>query len=393
MSRAAATHRNIVSVSWGDHLTFGERDGQLRTPGAVASRLAVWRDELGGGSIHWRMLRTRIPGRFQRARGRRHWIDRARRLGWDDFDVVPGLARQVGLRAYLYVALFDEGWPLAPPRVRAVSHHNARYGRDVAWQSDFSRSHPEYMVVDRAGRTRQQGVLSLAYPEVRAHFRQRFLDAITATEFDGLFVCLRSQSKPARFGDQYGFNKPACLEFKTRYGTDPRSEPFDLRAWRQHLGSYLTIFFRELRVALRVVGRRLAVGVPRGDVLGPPLGNAELQWRTWVAEGTLDELVVNQNSSRCPSMWHELWPMHRGIGYVQNYLDSSQMVTLRTQLAEDYSPVCQPSHTRLSVARQWKARPLAEEHSLLEQPVVAGLVFSSFRFDNPAAVARDDWRA
>lgn len=30
------THRNVVSVSWGDHLDFGEGDGRLDTPEKLA---------------------------------------------------------------------------------------------------------------------------------------------------------------------------------------------------------------------------------------------------------------------------------------------------------------------------------------------------------------------
>ena len=394
MAITLAPRRNIVNVSWSDHLTFGEGDGRLATPDAMARRLVVWRDRLGAAAIHWRMLRSRIPHRLQTARGRRHWmIKQSRGIDWDDSAVVPGLAHRAGLCAYLYVSLFDEGWPLARPTVRAVSHHNAMHGRDVAWQSEFSRDHPEYLVVDQAGRRRQQGVLSLAYPEVRAHFLQRIVGAIAQTDFDGVFVCLRSQSKPALFGDELGFNEPACRDFQARHGVEPRSQPFDLGAWRRHLGGYLTTLLRELRVALRAEDRRLAVGAPRGDVLGPPLGNAELQWRVWVEDDLLDELVVNQNSSQCPSMWHQLWPMHRGSGYIQNYRDGSGMPALRNQLATDYGPVCQRSRTRLYVARQWSRRSSAQERALLAQPAVDGLVFSSFRFDNPAAIAQGDWRA
>ena len=379
------------AVSWGDHLTFGERDGQLRTPGAVASRLAVlarrtgcWLDSLADAT-------HADPWALPEGAGA-------------DGTGSTGPAGSAGMTLTSFRASRVR-WACAPIfmwrcSTKAGLLHRPASGRSAITTRGTVATLPgkatsaavipsTWWWTARDGRGSRESCRSLI-PRCVPISASASLAPSRATEFDGLFVCLRSQLKPARFGDQYGFNKPACLEFKTRYGTDPRSEPFDLRAWRQHLGSYLTVFFRELRVALRVVGRRLAGGVPRGDVLGPPLSNAELQWRTWVAEGTLDELVVNQNSSRCPSMWHELWPMHRGIGYVQNYLNSSQMVTLRTQLAEDYSPVCQPSHTRLSVARQWKARSLAEEHSLLEQPVVAGLVFSSFRFDNPAAVARDD---
>ena len=41
---------NIVSVSWGDHLSFGEGDGRLDTPEKLRRRMPVWRDELGAGS-------------------------------------------------------------------------------------------------------------------------------------------------------------------------------------------------------------------------------------------------------------------------------------------------------------------------------------------------------
>ena len=43
-------HADIVSVSWGDHLTFGEGDGRLGTPEALGLRLAVWRDDLGAAA-------------------------------------------------------------------------------------------------------------------------------------------------------------------------------------------------------------------------------------------------------------------------------------------------------------------------------------------------------
>ncbi len=214
----AADQRNIVSVSWADHLTFGEGDGRLATPEAVARRMERWRGDLGAGIVHWRLLRARIPGRFYAARGRRHPTQsRSRDLDWDELEHVPRLAHQAGLKAYLYVSLFDEGWPLAPKRVREVSYHNAMHGRHVAWQSEFSRRHPEFTVTARDG-TRQPGVLCLAYPEVRAHFRARFLGLLAGREFDGLFVCLRSQSRPASFGDQFGFDEPVRRDFLARYG-------------------------------------------------------------------------------------------------------------------------------------------------------------------------------
>ena len=266
-------------------------------------------------------LRTRIPGRFFAARGWRHPSQAAAaRVTWDDFEAVPRLARDAGLEPWLYVSVFDEGFPLAPARERRSSHHNAMHGQHVAWQSDLTRRHPEWLTVDRSGRVRQAGVVCLAYPEARRAFVERWTRLLDGTGFAGLFVCLRSQSRPAAHGDEFGFNEPVRIDYQMRYGRDIAREDFDVAAWRDLLGSYLTALIAGTREALRRTGRRLAVGAPQGDVLGPPLGNATLAWRDWIARGLLDALVVGQNSSQCPSMWHPLWPMHRGTGYVQDYL-------------------------------------------------------------------------
>jgi hypothetical protein len=153
------------------------------------------------------------------------------------------------------------------------------------------------------------------------------------------------------------------------------------------------MFLAELRQALTHEGIRLAVGVARGDVLGPPLGNTTLQWRDWVKKELVDELIINQNSSQCPSMWHQLWPMHRGYGYLQNYLDGHNMPPLSEQLSSDYGPILENSPVNLYVARQWDERSEVQEKTMLSYTLVKGLVFNSFRFDNPGAVARGDWRA
>jgi hypothetical protein len=385
---------NIVSVSWSDHLSFGEGDGRLDAPERVRRRMTAWRDELGAAALHWRMLRSRIDGTYMAAPGYRHPSDTAAgAVGWNDFEVVPALARDAGLSPWLYVTVFDEGWPLAPEDVRRVSYHNEMHGQHVAWQSHLSRNHPEWLVTDRAGRERQQGVVSLAYPEARRAFIERWTGLIAPTAFDGLFVCLRSQSRPADSADQFGFNEPARRDFLERYGVDVTREPFDLLAWRTMLGSYLTALMRELRLALGNMGKRLAIGCARGDVLGPPLGNATLPWPDWVRLGLVDRLIINQSSSQCPSMWHQLWPMHRGSGYVQNYLDGRGMPPLDEQLASTYAPVLAGSATELFVARQWCEPSPTRDAALAARPGVTGLVHGSFRHDNPEAVRRNDWRA
>jgi hypothetical protein len=391
---AASVRRNIVSVSWGDHLIFGEGDGRLHTIAALGRRMQKWREELKAGTIHWRCTRDRIKGRFYSANGYKHFFKTIKhKIDWDDFEIVPELAHKQGIRAFLYMSLFDEGWPLLPKKVRQTSYHNQMHCQHVSWQSDFSSQHPQYAVVDRTLRNRQWGVLCLGYPEVRKHLIRRYLRLLRKGNFDGLFVCLRSQSRPAERADQYGFNDPVQREYLKRHAIDIRNEDFDLESWRDLLGEYLTRFLRELRKVLSTEQLYLAVGVPRGTILGPPMGNTTLQWPIWVSEGIIDQLIIDQNSSQCPSMWHDLWPMHRGQGYIQNYLNGSGMQSLDEDLVHLYRPVLCQKSTKLYLARQWHERSEKKEKELLGIPWVEGLVFSSFRHDNPKPIRRNNWYA
>ena len=129
------------------------------------------------------------------------------------------------------------------------------------------------------------------------------------------------------------------------------------------------------------------------DRIGPPLGNIPLQWHKWIKDDLIDELIINQSSCKCPSMWHKLWPMHNGSGYIQNYTDGVNLPPLNKQLKESYLPTITENRTKLYVARQWNQRSTKEESELLNEPSVSGLVFSSFRFDNAKAVTRDNWIA
>ena len=386
--------RNIVSVSWTDHLVFGEADGRLAAFQALNRRMEKWREELNAAIIHWRCTRDRIRGRFYAGKGYQHFFKANKSdINWDDFEVLPEMARRHDMQVFLYVTLFDEGWGLLPKKVRGESYHNKMHCQHVGWQSDFSRQNPQYAVADRALRNHQWGVLCLGYPEVRKHLIRRYLRLLRMGNFDGLFVCLRSQSRPADYADQYGFNDPVSKEYLKRYGIDLRAQDFDLQRWRDLLGEYLTRFLRELRETLGAKQMLLSVGVPRGSVLGPPMGNTTLQWPLWVQEGLVDQLIIDQNSSQCPSMWHALWPMHRGYGYLQNYLDGRGMRSLEEDIVNTYAPITDGENTALYVARQWQQRSATKEKELLGLPGVDGLVFSSFRHDNPGPIRRNNWSA
>jgi hypothetical protein len=354
-----------------------------------------WREDLGATTLHWREVRTRRDhARYSASPGNpRTQERRIREIDWDDFAAVPRLAHERGMRAELYISVLDEGRPLLSRRERERSFHNAMHGQHVTWQTTFSRDHPDYAVVDRAGETRQWGVLCFGYPAVREEFRRRIRAYVTGYDWDGVFLCLRTQARPAVFADQFGFNPPVREAMRERHGVDILTQDFDLDAWRALQGAFFTDFLRELRGDLQPLGIGLSVGVPRGDIIGPPVGNWEIAWRQWAREGLIDALVVDQNSSQCPSMWHQLWPMHRGYGYRQNPLDDLNLPPLADALRDDYGPVVRDAGIDLYVARQWQSRLHDEECALRAIPSVRGLAFSTFRHDNPGAIARGDFRA
>ena len=136
---------NIANCSWGDHVVFGEGDGLLRTVESLERRMDAWVEELGADTVHWRQGRTGHDDVYQAARG---YGGKKRQLyppiTWDDFEVVPRLARERGMRAYAYVSLLDQGHPLAPKAEREVSHHNPYHGKNFARMSRLIKEHPEY---------------------------------------------------------------------------------------------------------------------------------------------------------------------------------------------------------------------------------------------------------
>ena len=126
---------NIASVSWPDHLVFGEGDGRLATVDALARRMDRWRDELGATTLHWREVRTRRDhAHYYASPGNpRTQEQRIREIDWDDFAVVPRLAHERGMRAELYVSVLDEGRPLPSAGAgKELPQRDARPARHLA---------------------------------------------------------------------------------------------------------------------------------------------------------------------------------------------------------------------------------------------------------------------
>ncbi len=184
-------------------------------------------------------------------------------------------------------------------------------GRNWPWpyQATYLHEHPEALTIDREG-NKYWMVREYAYPEARASKVEEFVHMAKAFGLRRFVADMRSEANqmqdPADKADRFGFNEPVVQDMKRLYDVDILTDPrFDVDApgfdphdpmvenWRVLRGGYLTQFFRELRQALREVDPNIKLAVTlSGDYIGPPLGNWKLDWRTWVDEGLVDEIVA-----------------------------------------------------------------------------------------------------
>ena len=58
---------------------------------------------------------------------------------------------------------------------------------------------------------------------------------------------------------------------------------------------------------------------------------------------------------------------------------------------DHYEKYIKNSKTKLFIARQWDAISPVEESELLTNPIVSGLVYSTFRYDNSGPGANSNW--
>ena len=224
----STTNRNIMSVSWGDHLEAWDGDDALDRPNRILRCAERWRREFGAGTIYWREMMSwskfRICFTAPGAPPRRVFEDYERK-GYDEHELITTKLKEMGYKVYMYATMFDEGYPLS----------ERWQGGTFGWQSQFTMANPEYLARDREGRP-HYGVMEYAYPDVRRYTIRRILSVLGNYDFDGVFVCTRSQSKPAVHGDQFGFNAPVVEEYERRYGVDIMRRNFELEPWRRLRG-------------------------------------------------------------------------------------------------------------------------------------------------------------
>jgi hypothetical protein len=313
---ADSTNRfeNYVVPSWGDIVwLYGPgTDPAMDTPQALETMFKHWKAR-GLTGIHLRTdLKQLEPSMIRRNPPRKrdpkydviwNYIDEVSER-FDVHEYGAKLSQRVGFdfwawHPYIYSdgAPEDAGSP-GPGRIWPWSYVDA-----------YTYNHQEIVTVNRKG-TKYWMVREFAYPGARASKVAEFVHMARKYHLKNFIACMRSESSqvqaPPDKADRYGFNAPVVADMKRVYQvdilTDPRFDvdsatfnPLDpmVEKWHELRGSYVTQFYRELRQALKEVdpGIKLAVTLS-GDHVGPPLGNWRLDWRTWVDEGLIDEIVT-----------------------------------------------------------------------------------------------------
>ena len=378
------TGQNIANVSWGDHIEWGSGDARLSTPDEIARSVERWVERDRAARIHFREHDYyRRHGHLPRPTPRNEVFEA--RLGFDENAEIIRRGHEAGVPVYLYITVYDELW--------LATEWTWPWDHGTGWQSNYVRDHPDHVLVDAEGRERLWGVLDYNAPEARAFRVEVIRELLDEHDWDGVFVCTRSQSKPARFGDQFGYNEPSLSLYRERHGGDPREAGADLPAWRRVRGEGLTQLLRDVRALTERYGKRLAVGIPRGDHMGPPIGNMHLDWRTWAQERLVDSLIVGQISEICPSAWVHLWPEHPVADHLVDPVRSVGLRPLAEDLDEHFGPAASAAGVELFLSRLHdNPDPGLEARLVAEHPHLTGIQYSTFRRDLAEAAAELPWR-
>ena len=308
-----ASPKNTVVPSWGDYVVaFGPgTDPAMDSPEAVRNMIRHWQGR-GYTGIYLRTDLVQLDPSMIR---RNPVVQPNPRLAllWKNIDDVMASfdAHRVGQQ--FAEPLGFEFWAWHPHLYSDGAPEQAGEpgpGRMVPWSygGAYAYQHPETVTIDRKGNKLWMAP-EYAYPGARAAKIAEFVHIAKNSGVKRFLACMRSevlqlQDAPYK-ADQYGFNEPVVREMARRYGvdilTDPRfdvdREDFDLHDpmvenWRNLRGQYVTQLYRELRQALRGVDPQIRLAVTlSGDHVGPPLGNWRLDWRTWVDEGLVDEII------------------------------------------------------------------------------------------------------
>jgi hypothetical protein len=353
----------VIVVSWGDIIGNSKYPGaaQLDTPDRVRLAAKAWKEH-GVDKVlfrvdDWRYLL--FHHLYMPDGGPYESYLKTMRKAWETgvMEAAFKASRDAGIEVHMWISIIDEGAD------RAVFYDDVE---EFPWQAKFVAAHPEMQSCDRSltesGRKYHAGVLEFAYPEVRAFVLEQIVAFADKLPIDGIFLSFRSHSPPPEHADQFGFNRPVVEEYQKRYGKNILRQNFDLEKWRSLRGEYLTQFLREVRAYADKRKVKVSLGVPQGEHAGPPVGNIELQWRTWVKEKLIDDLIVGHHTLQRATYTNRY---QRGWGYVQDQDEKIGLPPIEVSLERDYGPACREAGVKLYVDL-----PLGNFHRIYRDPTL-----------------------
>ncbi|MEM7125313.1 MAG: family 10 glycosylhydrolase [Chloroflexota bacterium] len=160
----------------------------------------------------------------------------------------------------------------------------------------FAANHPEYRSLTRSrAYTLNPGedvYLSPAFPEVRTHQVQNFLDTLAATQGDGIQVEFVLGNEDENGVVPYGYEDRVVAEFREKTGKDAFALSNDDPEWMQFRADYVTLFLSELRAAVKEASADAVFSTTM--ITGEPDDYLKLlhDWPAWIEQGLLDELYI-----------------------------------------------------------------------------------------------------
>ncbi|MBN2457160.1 MAG: HEAT repeat domain-containing protein [Sedimentisphaerales bacterium] len=217
-------------------------------------------------------------------------------------------AQANGIQFWGTTALYDYGG-------KAECGAGGSRGMGSFWGYDpWLLEHPEYCLWDRAHITYMTGIIEYGNPEVRKEYVRRVEEMFKGpwSRYEGMFMYSFIENTEAHYTDEYIYSDIAVQDFKKRYGVDVRTQPFDIEKYYAMRGEYITQYLRELRPVYQKYHKKLAIALNSENMEWPQLwlsgasiwpknaselfilqqGRVKMDWRTWVAEGLVDELHV-----------------------------------------------------------------------------------------------------
>ena len=349
----AQEKERFLALSWGDVIYGRTGVAKLDTPEKILEATRNWKNN-GVDKVLFRVddFRTILFHDLHVDETEpylREWVKVTKRA-WKDglLQTAVDALKSAGIEVFMWIAPTDEG---RPPDVVLFDFGGGATPTFWPWHSKFTKENPQYLVHNRTLTTNQRKyqwhVMEYAYPAVRSYMINKIIRAFSDRfDFDGVFLSIRSHGPPPEYADEYGFNQPIVKEYKRRYGRDIIREDFDVTKWRELRGEYFTLFLKELKAHLDTTGQKLSIGVQQGEHFGPPFGNMSLQWRRWVSEGIIDELVlghITRVRSRYPAHSQRTW------GYVQNQESGLGLPPVTEAIRKDYGPLCKRHGVKLYV--------------------------------------------